>query len=286
MRFSRKSMAGLAAVAMLAAACSSSGSTPGSQTTQAGSTPTSGVAASAAAQVPPAPTNFTATRKTGSAPCPSSEESCSQTDFAWQASADAGTWFKIYSAGTGEGPDATCSTVQSEAVGKLNSKPGATTAQVFDPMAVGGGQICYWITAVNGKGESAQVPAAGNEVSTPSAAAAAPPPPTGFTATRKNGVTCPSADPNGDHCFQDDFTWQASSDPGTGFRIYQASFGLDPEGTCAGVQADAKAVLDAKPAARTAQLFRPMAVGGGSPCLWITAVNNSGESAQVPAAGN
>jgi len=283
MRHSRTSLAGLAAAALLFAACSSSGSSPA---------PVASVATSASAgapsvvAAPPAPTNFTATRKNGSAPCPSSEESCSQTDFAWQASADAGTWFKIYSAGTGEGPDATCSTVQSEAVGKLNSKPGATSARAFDPMATGAGQICYWITAVNGKGESAQVPAAGNEVSTPSAAAAAPPAPTGFTATRKSGVTCPSADPNGDHCFQDDFTWQANSDPEKGFRIYQASFGLDPEGTCAGVQADAKAVLDAKPAARTAQLFRPMAVGGGSPCLWITAVNNSGESAQVPAAGN
>src|SRR5664280_2911901 len=113
---------------------------------------------------------------------------------------------------------------------------------------------------------------------------AAPPAPTNFTATRKNGsAPCPSSE---ESCFQTDFTWQASADAEKGFRIYQASFGLDPEGTCAGVQADAKAVLDAKPAARTAQLFRPMAVGGGSPCLWITAVNNSGESAPVPAAGN
>lgn len=284
MRHSRTSLAGLTAAALLFAACSSSGSSPAPVASAA--TSASAGAPSVAAGPPPAPTNFTATRKNGSAPCPSSEESCSQTDFAWQTSADPGTGFRIYSTGTGEGPDATCLTVQASAAVRLGAKATARSAQVFDPMAVGGGQICYWITAVNSTGESAQVPAASNEASAPSAAAAAPPAPTGFTATRKNGVTCPSADPNGDHCFQDDFTWQASSDSEKGFRIYQASFGLDPEGTCAGVQADAKVVLDAKPAARTAQLFQPMAVGGGSPCLWITAVNNSGESAQVPAAGN
>jgi hypothetical protein len=121
----------------------------------------------------------------------------------------------------------------------------------------------------------------------PSVVAGPPPAPTNFSATRKSGsVPCPSADPNGDHCYQDDFAWQASSDPEKGFRVYEASFGFDPNGTCAGAQADAKAILDTKPGARSAQLFAPMAVGGGQPCYWITAVNSAGESAQVPAAGN
>ena len=119
-----------------------------------------------------------------------------------------------------------------------------------------------------------------------SAVVAAPSAPTDFTATRKTGVTCPSPDPDGDHCYQDDFAWKASANPGTGFRVYEASFGFDPNGTCAGAQADAQVILDAKPAARSAQLFVPMAVGGGQPCYWITAVNSAGESEQVPAAGN
>jgi hypothetical protein len=279
-------LAGLAAAALLFAACSSSGSSPAPGASVA--TSASAGAPSVVAGPPPAPTNFTATRKNGSVPCPSADGSCSQTDLAWQSTAGAGTWFKIYWSGTGEDPAATCLTVQSEAVSKLNSMPDAKSAQVFDPMAVGGGQTCWWITAVNGAGESAQVAAAGNSPSAvaPSAAAAAPPAPTSFTAARKTGVTCPSADPNGDHCYQDDFAWQASSDPEKGFRVYEASFGFDPNGTCAGVQADAKAILDTKPGARSAQLFAPMAVGGGQPCYWITAVNSAGESEQVPAAGN
>ena len=161
MRFSQTSIAGLAAVALLVAACSSSASTPVSQATQAASTPTPGVAASAAPQLPPAPTDFTATRKSGSVPCPSSEESCSQTDLAWQSAADQGTTFRIYTTGTSEDPSATCLTVQASAKVRLDTQPGATSAQIFDPMAVGGGQICWWIASVNDAGESAKTAAAG-----------------------------------------------------------------------------------------------------------------------------
>jgi hypothetical protein len=153
-------MAGLAAVALLLAACSSSGGSLPPLVTPA---PTP--APSAAVAAPPAPTNFTATRKSGSVPCPSADpngDNCSQTDLAWQAGADPGTGFRIYWTGTGEGPDATCLTEQASATVKLETKPAARTAQIFDPIAIGGGQICYWITAVNSSGESAQVPAAGN----------------------------------------------------------------------------------------------------------------------------
>jgi hypothetical protein len=150
---------------------------------------------SAAAQVPPAPTNFTATRKSGSVPCPSADDSCSQTDLAWQASADPGTGFRIYWTGTGEGPDATCQTVQAQATVRLDTEPAARSVQIFDPMAVGGGQICYWITAVNSVGESAKVAAAGQPTATagsptamPSsgptqAAVTVPPAPTSFART-------------------------------------------------------------------------------------------------------
>ena len=161
-------MAGLAAVALLLAACSSSGGSLPPLVTPV-PTPAPTVAPSAAVAAPPAPTNFTATRQSGSVPCPSADangDSCSQVDFAWQASADPGTGFRIYwtgtGTGTGEGPDATCLTEQASATVKLDTKPAARTAQVFDPISVGGGQICYWITAVSSSGESVQVPAAGN----------------------------------------------------------------------------------------------------------------------------
>jgi hypothetical protein len=111
--------------------------------------------------MPPAPTSFTAARKSGSVPCPSADDSCSETDLAWQSTADPGTWFRVYWAGTGEDPAATCLTVQAQATTRLDTKPAARSAQIFDPMAVGGGEICYWITAVSSAGESAKVPAAG-----------------------------------------------------------------------------------------------------------------------------
>jgi len=284
MRHSTTSMAGVAAVALLLAACGSSASSLAPLTT-----PTNASATPAAAAAPPAPTNFTATRESGSVPCPSADangDSCSQTDFAWQTSADPGTGFRIYVTATGEGPDATCLTEQASATVRLGAKATARSAQIFDPMAVGGGQICYWIAAVNSTGESAQVPAASNEASTPSAAAAAPPAPTNFTATRKSGsVPCPANGPDGT-CSQVDFAWQASADPGSGFTIYVAATGEDPDATCLTAQANATVRLETEPATRSAQALDPMAVGGGQICYWITAVNFSAESGQVAAAGN
>jgi hypothetical protein len=75
--------------------------------------------------------------------------------------ADQGTSFRIYAAGTGEDPSATCLTAQAGATVRLNTQPGATSAQIFDPMATGGGQICWWIASVNDASESAKVAAAG-----------------------------------------------------------------------------------------------------------------------------
>jgi hypothetical protein len=69
--------------------------------------------------------------------------------------------FRIYTASTGEDPAATCVTAQASAKVRLDTQPGATTAQIFDPMAVGGGQICWWIASVNDAGESAKTAAAG-----------------------------------------------------------------------------------------------------------------------------
>ena len=137
---------------------------------------------------------------------------------------------------------------------------------------------------------TAQATAAPTPEPTPVTTPAGPPPdqqppvaPTAFTAVRESdSVPCPSADGS---CSQTDLAWQSTAAAGTSFRIYEASYGLDPNGTCAAVQGDAKAVLDTKPDVTTAQLFEAMAVGGGAPCFWMTAVNQAGESSQVPAAG-
>lgn len=126
-----------------------------------GTVPRSLAVTSVAAGMPPAPTNFTATRKSDSVPCPSADGSCSETDLAWSSTADPSTWFRVYWAGTGADPNATCLTVAAEAKIRPETKPAARSVSIFDPMAVGGGEICWWMAAANSSGESAQVPAAG-----------------------------------------------------------------------------------------------------------------------------
>ena len=280
MRQTRTSLVGLAAVALLFAACSASEITPVPFSTSANSAGASAaVVPSAAVGAPPAPTNFTATQHQGAVPCPSpADASCSQTELAWKSSADASTKFRIYETGTGEGGD-TCADVQSTAQVVLETKPGARSAQLFAELAVGGGESCYWITAVNSAGESAQV-AAPSQASAPEL----PPVPTNFTAKQHQGsVPCPS--PNADsYCQQIDLAWQSKADASTSFKIYQAWTG-EGGATCGDVQGDVQVALQTKAGARSAQLFNEMATGGGSSCLWITAVNSAGESAQVPAAG-
>ena len=286
MRQSRTSLAGLAAVVLLFAACSASEITPVPFSTStnpaaasAAVVPSAAVAPSAAVGAPAAPTNFTAKQGQGTVPCPSpADASCSQTDLAWQSSADASTKFRVYETGTGEGSD-TCADVQSTAEVVLETKPGARSAQLFAELAVGGGESCYWITAFNSAGESARVAA------TIAASAPEPPPvPTNFTAKQHQGsVPCPS--PNGDtSCLQTDLTWQSNADASTSFLIYQSWTG-EGGATCGDVQADAQVVLQTKAGARSAQLFNEMATGGGESCLWITAHNSAGESVKVPAAG-
>jgi hypothetical protein len=250
-----------------------------SDNTAAPSAASSAVATAGTTHLPPAPTNFTAKQHQGVVPCPSpADASCSQTDLAWQSSADASTWFRIYATGTGEGPD-TCADVQSSAEVVLETKPGAKSAQLFAELATGGGQTCLWITAVNSAGESTRAAAA-----QPSTAPEPPPVPTNFTAKQHQGsVPCPS--PNaGAYCMQTDLAWQSNADASTSFKIYEASTGEGPT-TCGDVQGQAQVVLETKPGAKSAQLFNEIATGGGATCLWITAINSSGESVQVPAAG-
>jgi hypothetical protein len=283
MRRPGSSLAGLAAAVLLVAACNSSTVTPFAASAST-SGATSGAPSAAQTQavspkLPPAPTNFTAKQRQGTVPCPSpADASCSQTDLAWQSTADASTWFRVYETGTGEGPT-TCDEVQGESQVVLETKPGVRAGQLFAELAVGGGEACYWISAVNGAGESARIPAAGHS-STP---APLPPVPTGFTATTHSGsIPCPS--PTDASCSQTDLAWQSSADASTWFLIYEAWTGEGPS-TCGDVQADAQVILETKPGARSAQSFEEIATGGGERCLWITAVNDGGESAQVPAAG-
>jgi hypothetical protein len=281
----RRSAAGLAALTMLFAACSTNSSTLAPLIVPTATPVLTPGSAAPVVQAPSAPTAFTATRKTGSVPCPSAGAagtSCSQTDFVWQSAAASGTTFKIYNAWTGEGPS-TCTDVQSEAVAILTPAAGATTAQFFAEIATGGGQACYWITALNAAGESAQVPATSNS---PGSAVQAPPEPTNFTATLKPGsVACPSPAPNGGgSCSQTDLAWQSTAAPGTMFDIYRASTG-EGGATCTDAQPDEELIMTTPADATTAQFFAEIATGGGQACYWITAINNDGESAQVAAAG-
>jgi hypothetical protein len=112
-----------------------------------------------------------------------------------------------------------------------------------------------------------------------------PPAPTNFTATARGGgtVPCPSPD-SADNCRQTDLAWQSTAAEGTWFKIYQAWPG-EGGGTCASVQSEAEVVIQTPPDARTALLYNGMATGGGGRCLWITAANGAGESAQVPVVG-
>ena len=283
MRQSRTSLVGLAALVLLVAACSTSEISPvpfaTSDNTAAPQVTVATSSAPSVAGLPPAPTNFTAKQRQGTVPCPSPQDaSCSQTDLTWQSNADASTWFRIYNAGTGEGPVA-CGDVQGQAAVVLETKPGARSAQLFAELATGGGESCLWIAAVNKAGESARVAAAGQTSTAPPL----PPVPTSFTAKQHQGsVPCPSAADTS--CSQIDLAWQSKADASTWFLIYEAWTG-EGGATCGDVQSDAQVVLQTKAGARSGQLFAEMATGGGESCVWITAVNAGGESAQVPAAG-
>jgi hypothetical protein len=158
---SRSFIAELAAVALLLGACGSHQNPPVPTSTQSSSRPTSAAPSATAPQLPPPPDTFLATSKDGSVACPSSDGSCSQTDLAWNSTADARTWFRIYEASYGLDPNGTCAGVQADAQVAMDTKPAARSAQLFEPMAVGGGSPCLWIAAVNDAGESTQIPAAG-----------------------------------------------------------------------------------------------------------------------------
>jgi hypothetical protein len=81
-----------------------------------------------------------------------------------------------------------------------------------------------------------------------------------------------------------DLAWQSTALSGTWFKIYEAWTG-EGGATCQDAQADELVAITTAPNARTAQVFEEIATGGGARCMWITAVNNVGESAQVPAVG-
>lgn len=170
----RKSVAVLCAVPLLLAGCSSSSATlpplmpaSGSVMEQSPAAPPLTLASgSVMDQAPAAPTDFTALVENGSVPCPSPDpsypdSSCKQTNLAWTYGSAPGTWFRIYRISIGEDPSATCATSETQASAVLETKPGITSAHLFNEVSVGGGPLCVWITAVNAAGESARVPAQG-----------------------------------------------------------------------------------------------------------------------------
>jgi hypothetical protein len=144
---------------MVAGACS--GSTPAA----VGSTATASRGPVAAG----APTNFTATWPDEPGACPDEPEDsdfmCYHTQFAWQSAAGSDTSFRIYEGWTGEGdPMPTCTDLSADEIQQLlDTGPGARTAEHYAELSVGGGQECFWLTAVNDAGESAMVPADSNK---------------------------------------------------------------------------------------------------------------------------
>jgi hypothetical protein len=116
-----------------------------------------------------------------------------------------------------------------------------------------------------------------------------PPAPTHFTVDRHPGrVPCPSPNTDGAICIAtDDLAWQSTTDPTTWFRVYEGWTGEGPAPlTCFDSgSSGAHLVLETEPGVRSAQLIEKMSVGGGSTCLWLTAVSSAGESVPVAAAG-
>jgi hypothetical protein len=115
---------------------------------------------------PPAPpTDFTATSRDGTVPCPSPDietgDTCMEIDLSW-TSTSPGSWFRIYASWTGEGPF-TCTDPEmlDQAKPILETDPDVSGASLFNAVATGGGAECLWITAVSDAGESSPVAATG-----------------------------------------------------------------------------------------------------------------------------
>jgi hypothetical protein len=112
-----------------------------------------------------------------------------------------------------------------------------------------------------------------------------PPAPTSFTAPDRGGGTVPCPSPNAAfNCRVTDLAWQSTAASGTWFKIYE-SWTLEGGQTCTDVQPSESVAIQTAPNARAAVLYTGPATGGGARCLWITAVNGAGESAQVAVAG-
>jgi hypothetical protein len=149
MRHSISIVGGLMIVAVLAAACSA-----WTQSPPAPSQPWSGSTASTAHAAPPAPTGFVLWKDTRLTPCPDSGDTCHAWDLKWWSSADPGTWFRIYITERGGSPDR-CRR-EAATVDVVETRPGERVARYSWSRAVGLSE-CFWITAVNGGGESAKV---------------------------------------------------------------------------------------------------------------------------------
>lgn len=118
----------------------------------------------------------------------------------------------------------------------------------------------------------------------------APGEPTNFTVYQHPGtVQCPSPNANSHLCWQTDLAWRSDAGTATWFRAYESWTGEGPgDITCPTTPhhpdpAGEQMVLETAPGARSATLVATIYVGGGAPCLWLSAVDAAGESLAVPA---
>jgi hypothetical protein len=154
---------GLAIACLIAAgACASSTSTAGA-TANSTATPSAG-----GLEVPSAPAQFTATWPGDPVACPDepadSEFMCYRIEFGWQSASGPDTHFRIYDGWTGEGdPMPACADLTPGEIHQLmDTEPGARQAEYYAALSVGGGQQCFWLSAVNAAGESGMVEAESN----------------------------------------------------------------------------------------------------------------------------
>lgn len=117
--------------------------------------------------------------------------------------------------------------------------------------------------------------------------------PTNFTAYQHSGtVQCPPPNANSHLCWQTDLAWRSDANPATWFRAYEGWTGEGPgDMICPttphhpdlAIEGGEQLVLETAPGVRSATLVAAIGVGGGPPCLWLSAVNTTGESLAVPA---
>jgi hypothetical protein len=138
-------------------------------------------------------------------------------------------------------------------------------------------------TSASGPTPAASSAAPGGSTPTP-ALPAVPAAPTDFTALIANSdAPCESGDET--NCWEWEFTWTSSADPGTRFRIYRGYVSMMGDEPCSSAADTAEMLVESEAGARSVKYLEPAFVGT-TLCHWVTAFNEAGESAKVAAAGD